>query len=330
MRVILLATALFLSTLAQASETVTADETIKTKFYDTMLTKHGFTKAELDDWFRGVEVDERIIESMSKPAEKVLTWPEYQAIFLRKDRIEQGIEFWNTHKDTLRRANETYGIPIEIIVGLIGVETRYGRIMGSYDVFRSLYTLSFYYPRRAKFFTGELQAFLVLARDQGWTKDTIKGSYAGAMGYGQFMPTSYQAYAVDFDADGKIELIDNVIDAIGSVANYIHRHGWEKDAPIVKQLDVQATIAEPLLSKGIRPDRPLLELSEAGVALPEGYSKNGKGTLFKLTADEDQYWLGYKNFYVLSRYNPRIFYTKAVLELSDAIRDAYNDLPKES
>ena len=330
MRLLLLATLLLITPSYLATTAPAPDKAALATFYKTMQDKHGFSKAELDDWFAGVEVNQDIIDSMNKPAEKVLTWPEYQAIFLRKDRIEQGIEFWKKHEGILQKAHETYGIPVEIIVGLIGVETRYGRIMGRHDVFRSLYTLAFYYPRRAKFFTSELQAFLVLARDQEWTKNSIKGSYAGAMGYGQFMPSSYQAYAVDFDDDGKIELIDNVVDAIGSVANYIHRHGWEKDAPIVEKLTVDANKAEPLLSKGIKPDRLMADLTEAGLNLPENTQAKDKGTLFKLTSDKDEYWLGYKNFYVLSRYNPRIFYTKAVLELADAIRIAYDQADKTS
>jgi len=294
------------------------------QFYQVMQSKHQFKPEELDAWFTGVEVDKRIITSISKPAEKTLTWAQYRKIFVKKDRINQGIKFWNEHLELLQKAEQEFGVPAEIIVGLIGVETRYGRIMGKYDIFRSLYTLAFHYPRRSAFFTKELQAFLVLAKQQGWQSNSINGSYAGAMGFGQFMPSSYLAYAVDFDGDDKIHLIDNVADAIGSVANYISRHGWRKGQPIVEEVNIQAQSAHTMLTKGIKPNRTYGELSSAGVQIPEGLDPKGKALLFTLKTDKDQYWLGHYNFYVISRYNPRIFYTKAVVELSEAIREAYD------
>ncbi|MEL0068053.1 MAG: lytic murein transglycosylase B [Gammaproteobacteria bacterium] len=318
----LLATLLLLTPALAVSASPTPEQRIA-DFYQQMQTEHNFTKDELDAWFKGVELNQKIIDNMNRPAEKVLTWQQYRKIFIKQDRIDQGIKFWHKHADILQQAEQEYKVPASLIVGLIGVETRYGRIMGSHDIFRSLYTFAFHYPRRAKFFTNELVSFLVLAREQGWQVGQMKGSYAGAMGYGQFMPSSYQMYAVDFDGDGKIQLVDNVQDAIGSVANYIKRHRWQPDGPTVMPVTVASKQADELLTKGIRPNRTLDELAAAGVNIPEGFAGDTKVTFFKLDQGEQQYWIGFQNFYVVSRYNPRVFYTKAVLELADNINSSY-------
>ena len=316
----------YLLTLILLSQTIlfAADKTPKQRiaeFYAEMQEKHNFTKAELDNWFAGVQYNQKIIDIMNRPAEKVLTWQEYRNIFVKPDRIKQGAEFWSKHADILANAENEFKVPAHLIVGLIGVETRYGRIMGSHDIFRALYTFAFHYPRRAKFFTNELQSFMVLAREQGWAVGEMKGSYAGAMGYGQFMPSSFQAYAVDFDKDGKIHLIDNVVDAIGSVANYIKSHRWQPDGPTVMSVSVSDEAAEKLLSKGMKPDRTLAELQKAGVEVPNDMPGDTKVSFFKLDEGENQYWIGFQNFYVVSRYNPRVFYTKAVLDLAAAIAE---------
>ena len=301
------------------AETKTPEQRIS-EFYTQMQQEHDFSKEELDKWFTNVELNQNIIDTMNRPAEKRLTWMEYRDIFVKPDRIQQGINFWNNHATILADAEAKYKVPASLIVGLIGVETRYGKIMGRHDIFRSLYTFAFHYPRRAKFFTRELSSFLILAREQGWEVGEMKGSYAGAMGYGQFMPSSYQAYAVDFDADGKIQLVDNVRDAIGSVANYIKQHRWVPGGPTVMPVAVSTTDADALLSKGMKPDRTLAELKAAGVTIPKGMDESTKVTFFKLDDDVGLYWIGFQNFYVVSRYNPRVFYTKAVLELADAIK----------
>ena len=294
-----------------SAETKTPEQRIS-EFYAQMQQEHDFSKEELDKWFSNVEFNQNIIDTMNRPAEKRLTWMEYRDIFVKPDRIQQGINFWNNHAAILAEAEEKYKVPANLIVGLIGVETRYGKIMGRHDIFRSLYTFAFHYPRRAKFFTRELSSFLILAREQGWEVGEMKGSYAGAMGYGQFMPSSYQAYAVDFDADGKIQLVDNVRDAIGSVANYIKQHRWVPGGPTVMPVAVSSTSADVLLSKGMKPDRTLAELKAAGVTVPDNMDESTKVSFFKLDDDMGLYWIGFQNFYVVSRYNPRVFYTKAV------------------
>ncbi len=310
---------MFTISLASSGRDLTPEQRIS-DFYEMMQTQHGFSKEELDKWFANVDYNQKIIDSMNRPAEKTLTWKEYRNIFVKPDRIAQGTEFWNKHAEILTKAENEFQVPANLIVGLIGVETRYGRIMGSHDIFRSLYTFAFHYPRRAKFFTNELSSFLVLAREQGWQVGEMKGSYAGAMGFGQFMPSSYQAYAVDFDADGKIQLVDNVKDAIGSVANYIKRHRWQPEGPTVMSVKVNSSDADKLLSKGIKPDRTVQELRLAGVSVPDDIEGTTKVSFFKLDDGENQYWLGFQNFYVVSRYNPRVFYTKAVLELAEEIK----------
>lgn len=316
----LLSLALLVTSLSIYSEQAVPVESAIRAFYQKMQTEHDFSKDELDGWFEGVTVNQTIIDNMNRPAEKTLSWNKYRAIFVKDDRINQGLAFWQAHADTLARAEQTYGVPAHLIVGLIGVETRYGRIMGKHDIFRSLYTLAFHYPRRARFFSKELESFLVLTKAQNWQPGAIKGSYAGAMGYGQFMPSSYQAYAVDFDGDGKIHLIENVEDAIGSVANYIAKHRWQKGQPVVEQVQITNPEAKKLVSNSLKPNKTVAELRNAGVVIQGNYPDDTVVTLFKLEREQDEYWIGFQNFYVVSRYNPRIFYTKAVLDLADAIR----------
>ena len=313
---------LFATTLISNADSKTPEQRIS-EFYQVMQAEHGFTKAELDKWFMGVELNQKIIDSMNKPAEKTLTWQQYRNIFVKQDRIEQGTEFWAKHADILAEAEQKFQVPANLIVGLMGVETRYGRIMGRHDIFRSLYTFAFHYPRRATFFTRELTSFLVLAKEQGWQVGEMKGSYAGAMGYGQFMPSSFQAYAVDFDGDGKIHLVDNVRDAIGSVANYIKSHRWQPNGPTVESVKVSGDAYEALITKGMKPNRTLAELKAAGVEVPADVDPQTKVSFFKLDEGENQYWIGYQNFYVVSRYNPRVFYTKAVLDLAEAIKASH-------
>ncbi len=176
-----------------------------------------------------------IIDAMNRPAEKKKQWHEYRNIFLKQKRIDGGVEFWNKHQATLEKVSKDSGVPIEIIVAIIGVETNYGGNMGSYRVIDALYTLAFDYPKRSPFFTKELEKFLVLTEKEKISATETKGSYAGAMGYGQFMPSSYLMYSLDYDNDGSRDLLDNIDDAIASVANYFKAHGWKKDEVVVIQ-----------------------------------------------------------------------------------------------
>ncbi len=249
-----------------------------------------------------------IIDAMNKPAEKTLKWFEYRKIFMTDKRTQAGVEFWQKHQAVLDQISAETGVPSEVVVAIIGVETFYGRIMGSHKVLDALYTLAFDYPKRSPFFTSELQHFLALAQESHIDPLAAKGSYAGAMGFGQFMPSSYRAYAVDYENDGKIDLLNNPQDAIASVANYLKAHKWQPGGRILQPMD------KP--SSAIKFNQLKPHLTE---------SVNGeKYTVLELDMEngEPAYWQGFQNFYVISRYNHSHMYVSAVFQLSEAIKAA--------
>ncbi len=251
-----------------------------------------------------------IIDAMDKPAEKVLEWYQYRPIFMTEKRTNEGVTFWQEHAKTLEQVSEKTGVPPEIIVGIIGVETFYGRIKGNHKVLDALYTLAFDYPKRSAFFTKELAHFLKLADEGHVSALTAQGSYAGAMGYGQFMPSSYRSYAVDFEGDGIIDLIDNPQDAIASVANYLAKHSWKKNQPIVASAD------KPTGDLKLNQLKPHLKDKD-----DQDYTIIG----MKTKEDDMAYWHGFHNFYVISRYNHSHMYVMAVYQLSQAINEAYQE-----
>ncbi|HEX6928415.1 MAG TPA: lytic murein transglycosylase B, partial [Gammaproteobacteria bacterium] len=214
------------------------------------LETQGFTRTELDRMFDGVAKQQKIIDAISRPAESK-DWHEYEPIFLTEARIGGGVEFWNAHADLLARAEREYGVDAGVIVAIIGVETFYGRITGSWRVIDALATLGFDYPPRSSFFRSELEHFLLLAREEAIEPQTVSGSYAGAMGGGQFMPSSYREYAVDFDGDGKRDLWNSWADVIGSVANYLSRHGWRHGDVIAVPAAVPEGATPPLNEQGM-------------------------------------------------------------------------------
>ena len=296
-------------------------------FIIDMTQKHGFTVDELKPWFAEAKVNQKILKSISRPAEAALPWHRYRNIFIQQERVDLGIDFWNKHAETLQRAETKFGVPAELIVGLIGVETKYGRIKGKFDVFNALYTLGFHFPRRSKFFLNELKEFLLLAKEQQWTVGSTLGSYAGAMGYGQFMPSSYRMYAVDFDHDGNIDLLDNPVDAIGSVANYIKVHGWITNESIVSKAIVSGDSYKKYLQKRLKPKYTITELQTAGVIVEQDFNSEDKVVLIELQQkDHKEFWVGKYNFYVISRYNPRLLYTMAVVQLTELIKDQYQKI----
>lgn len=294
------------------------------KFINEMVVNHNFQRKQIQSWFNKATVNQKILNAISRPAEATHPWHKYKNIFIQQERVDKGISFWKENAKTLARAEKTFGVPAEVIVGLIGVETKYGRIKGKFDVFNALYTLGFHFPRRSKFFKKELREFLLLARDQEWKTGTIKGSYAGAMGYGQFMPSSYRMYAVDFDNDGKIDLLDNPVDAIGSVANYIKVHGWQKGKNIVHKANVTGKEYKALLKKGLKPNATIRQFQQAGIRIEDNINPETKAVLIELRQpDHKEYWLGLHNFYVISRYNPRKLYTMAVVQLTGLVKEQY-------
>ncbi len=287
---------------------------------DELVQEEGFDRAQLEQVFAAAERQESILKAIARPAEKTKPWYEYREIFLNEKREQQGREFIAEHRETLVRAEQTYGVPIEIITAIIGVETYYGRIAGSYRVIDALSTLAFDYPKRSEFFTKELKNYLILTRDQGFDPLELKGSYAGAMGYGQFMPSSYRSYAVDFDGDEVADIWNNPVDAIGSVANYFSRHGWRKDEPVVFAADAPATVAEDWFVRtraDLKPVRTVADFAEAGIVARQQLDPQALATAMKFELrDGYEYWLGLHNFYVITRYNHSAMYAMSVYQLS--------------
>lgn len=296
-------------------------------FIEEMVRKHGFDAGQLQQLLRQAERQESILQAIAKPAEKVLAWKDYSRIFLTPERIENGRRFLKQHRAVLQRAEETYGVPAEIIVAILGVETKYGRIQGRYRVIDALTTLGFDYPPRAPFFRSELEQYLLMTREQGFDPLSLTGSYAGAMGYGQFIPSSFRRYAVDFDGDRVADIWNNPVDAIGSVANYFQQKGWKTGEPVVIPVQVRGTGYRQVLQNDLKPTRTLAEMKRAGVVLPAAakYDERQAGLLLELEGSQGlEYWLGFHNFYVITRYNVSPLYALAVYQLS---REILNDAP---
>ncbi|HUT41712.1 MAG TPA: lytic murein transglycosylase B [Gammaproteobacteria bacterium] len=292
-------------------------------FIEAMVAKHGFSQDALQDLFSQTERRDDILELMSKPAEKRLQWYEYRKIFLTQDRIDGGVRFWQQHADDLADAAATFGVDPQIIVAIIGVETRYGGNTGRHRVIDALATLAFDYPPRSEFFTSELEQYLLLAREEQIDLLKTTGSYAGAMGYGQFIPSSYRRYAVDFDANGRRDLWDSPRDIIGSVANYFKAHGWEQGQPVAVRASVSGDAWEAVLKLGYKPNTVLDALRHDGVTPVQPLPDTLTAALIQFDQqDGPEYWLGFNNFYVITRYNHSPLYAMAVYQLSEEIRAA--------
>ena len=295
------------------------------QFIDRMVEQHNFDPMALQqllaqaqhlDWI--IRLMDAQAPSTSAPSGPTGAWNRYKAKFITPDNIQKGVEFWQTYAEDLKRAEQLYGVPAEIIVGIIGVETRWGRVMGSTRTLDALATLAFNYPRRSQFFTNELASFLIMSRDEGIDPTTPTGSYAGAMGYGQFMPSSFQQYAVDFNGDGRVNLWDPV-DAIGSVANYFKAHGWRQGEPIAILAKGKAQGYE----HGFHTKYAINTLSKLNLAPTTSLSGQESVSLLRLDiGDSYQYWLGLPNFYTITRYNHSTHYAMAVWKLGEAVKAA--------
>ena len=293
-------------------------------FIDEMVIKHGFDKAELIQIFDNVEVKNSILKAISRPAEKSKPWYDYRNIFITATRIKGGVEFWQQHTVALADAEQQYGVPAEIIIAILGVETRYGGNVGGYRVVDALSTLAFRYPPRSPFFRSELEHFLLLTREENMSRLSPVGSYAGAMGLGQFMPSSYREYAVDFDQDGKRDIWTNPTDAIGSIANYLNRHGWVAGESIEHKTTISGDVPTELLKRGLKPSINRDELEQANISLQNLPLAEDNVTLISLTQPYgEEYWLARQNFYAVTRYNHSRMYAMAVIQLAQAIRDQY-------
>ena len=293
-------------------------------FIDRMVSEHGFDREELVAVLGKAERREDILELMRKPAEKRLRWFEYRKIFLTQSRIDGGVTFWKENADLLKKASEAFGVDPQIIVAIIGVETRYGSNTGRHRVLDALATLGFDYPPRSEFFTNELEQYLILAREEDIDVLTTTGSYAGAMGYGQFIPSSHRNYAVDFDGDGKRDLWTNKADIIGSVANYFHVHGWTTGTLVATLANVEGDDFLTVLELGYKPNTVLDAMRHDGVTPRTPLPDELLAALIAFEQENGpEYWLGFNNFYVITRYNHSPLYAMAVYQLSEEIRDAY-------
>ena len=336
----LLITLLFFSNtiLSDYSQHPEAQDVIK-----TLVTEHGFDESYVNKILQTAKKQERILESMSSPAEFTWTWDRYKKLFLEEKRITNGKKFIKDNSKLFDRVEDDFGVPREIITSILGVETRYGKIKGSYRVLDSLATLGFDFPRRSRFFQSELVQFFILARENNLDINSVQGSYAGAMGYGQFISSSYRAYAIDYDGDGYADLFNSVPDAVASIANYLKKHGWKRDGAIVqkvalnkvnktynhqsnltKYIPLQFTEGveeeyiikkgDSLLSISIDHDLKLQQLMTLNNIKDKNIIKIGQTIL--LTKPKDLFFIGDDNFIAITKYNRSHFYAKAVYDLS--------------
>lgn len=303
------------------------------QFIDTLVSKHGFPRAELESFFGSARFIENAVQLMRPaPPTQPKNWQAYRARFVEPTRINAGLQFWETHAQALVRAENTYGVPAEIIVGIIGVETLYGRHTGRFRVPDVLTTLAFAYPdtpnraARMNYFRGEVENVLLLARDNQIDPYSLLGSFAGAIGLPQFMPGSIRSFAVDFDGDGRIDLRNSPTDAIGSVANFLVKHGWRPNEPLAFPARVSADEAQwaYLLKQGLVASNNVDELRRAGVQPQQNIPADLRYGLVDLQngTAPTEYWLGTANFFAITHYNRSYFYAMAVIDLGQAIKRA--------
>lgn len=292
------------------------------RYIDEQVASGKFNRPELEAVFVNVEEKPAILSIMDRPS-TAKPWYKFRPIFFNERLIRQGVAFWRANQATLERAEKVYGVAPEMVVAILGIETGYGRNTGSFRLVDSLSTLGFDYPRRAEYFRNELTEFLLLSKEEGKNPLLLKGSYAGAMGWPQFMPSSYRAWAVDFDGDGKRDIWGNAADAIGSVAHYFQLHGWLHGDDVAIPVDIQpGTSVDQLLNDKFNLHYTVGQLKAMGVRPELNVNDQVKGVLFSLetTPGVTQYWLGLNNFYVITRYNKSTLYAKVAQELSAEIK----------
>lgn len=300
-----------------------------TQFIEDTSKEKQIPAAFIREQLQLAEKNPTVISRIQTPWE-AKPWHQYHPIFLKESRIAAGVEFWQAHKDTLAKAEKQYGVAPEMIVAILGVETLFGKHKGKYSVLDSLYSLGFHYPvrngyrDRGPFFKSELAHFMKLAYQEEFDTKQTKGSYAGAMGWGQFIPSSYLHYAVDFDADGKRDLFNNPVDAIGSVANYFAEHKWKAGEPVAYQVKLNTEDAAKFVSRNPKPKHPIHKLVAAGVSISQDLNFDQKAALLAMEQpDHKDYWLGLHNFYVITRYNHSPLYGLAAYLLSQEIKARY-------
>jgi len=305
---------------ASPSHAIDLDQPNVEAFINTMVTSHSYDRKSLRDILGQARTDQAIIKKISAPAEGKMTWAKYRPIFLTKERIRAGAEFWRENQETLCQVSGDTGVPVEILVGIIGVETYFGRITGEHRVLDALATLAFSYPPRATFFRNELEQFLLLIREEQILATDAFGSYAGAMGRPQFMPSSFRAYAVDSTGDGKRDIWSNWADVAGSIANYFLAHHWKPGEEIATQATLGNRWHGPLPKNGLKPQATVGSLSAKGVMFSTDLPADGQSQLLTLKGSNgDEHWVGFHNFFVITRYNRSVMYAMAVYQLGQDI-----------
>lgn len=296
------------------------------QFIEAMVDRNGFDADALGQLFAQARPCLSAAWTMTDQVVQPLPWPRYRSHFVNTWNIRHGVRFWRQHAAALTRASKVYGVPEEVIVAIIGVETRYGKARPRFPEFDTLATLAFDYPRRAEFFRGELEQYLLLMREEGRDPRSAKGSFAGAMGIPQFMPSSYRSYAVDFNRDGRRDLWGSAADAIGSVANYLKAYGWQAGQPVVVRASLPDEVEQNLaayVSTSLKPEWNVEELQSLGLVPAERVSPSAQAALLAVELEGGrEYWLGFDNFYAITRYNRSLHYALAVYQLSREIRSA--------
>ncbi|MBK5931940.1 lytic murein transglycosylase B [Halochromatium salexigens] len=290
-------------------------------FIHEMVARHGFERAELMTLMEDARYQQAIVDAMDRPYEGK-SWGAYRALFVTPERIAGGRRFLAEHAPLLSQAERTYGVPAAVIVAIIGIETNYGATLGQHRVLDALSTLGFAYPRRAAFFRKELEEFLLLSREEAVDPSAVHGSYAGALGKPQFIPSSYRAYAVDFDGDGRRDLWDSDADVIGSVGAYLSEHGWVPGEPVASPATLRGPLDDKIEVGGKRPVVPSLSVAEiqaAGVEPAAALDPSAQAALIELDREGAEYWVVLDNFYAITRYNHSNLYALAAYELSRAI-----------
>ena len=293
----------------------------KSSLMDELTNDHGFDEQYIRAIFKDIKFMPELIDAISRPAEKTKTWDEYRGIFLTPKRIAAGVLFANQHKDLINRVEKETGVPAKILLGILGVETSFGNIQGRYKVINSLYTLAVGYPPRSRFFREELINLFYLCREQDLSITEIKGSYAGAMGAPQFIASSYRAYAVDGDGDGKINLFESWEDILMSIGNYLKENGWEESKNIINRIQIDNKQMEELASKTVTPKSTVADLTAAGIQLNPSLELTEKAQVIYLEGlnSDEEAVIGLHNFYVITTYNRNVMYALAVLELGESI-----------
>ena len=292
------------------------------EFIEDMVTTHDFDRDGLSAVLAKAEIKATVIKKISTPAERKLSWGEYRKIFITNERINAGATFWRENREMLERITLESGVPVEILVGILGVETYFGRITGKDRVIDALATLAFEYPPRATFFRKELMQFLILAREEELDPTEPMGSYAGAMGRPQFMPSSFRAYAVDSTGDGKRDIWDNWADASGSIASYFLAHGWRSREEVVAQASLGSnwSRAVPKPTNTLKMTDTVESLSKKGVVFATDLCADSGGQLLTYEGDDGiEHWVGFHNFFVITKYNRSVMYALAVHQLGQQI-----------